>query len=141
TAGVDGFDAIIDSHDCQGADCPQIAPILDLEAAGLRQDGSIDQALAGAAADAGTNVTNMVGQANQALSDAGGNAAGDPGTDGGIGFEPGDGLLQGSSIVSVAGYLQAGQNNVGVSIAWNEIANTFSASIVDSTVEASGDTE
>ena len=30
---------------------------------------------------------------------------------------------------------------MGVSIAWNEIANTFSASIVDSTVEASGDTE
>ena len=41
----------------------------------------------------------------------------------------------------MAGNLQGGRGNLGLSFAWNEIGNEFSASIVDSIIEASGDTD
>ncbi len=42
----------------------------------------------------------------------------------------------GSSILSVAGVVQAGGNNVGISFNWNEINNNFESRIDDSTVAA-----
>ena len=80
TAGDAGLDAIIDSHDCEGAACPKIASFLDLTGAGLRQDGSIDQGIAAAAADAGSNASNTVSDANKVLADSGGNSSRQPGS-------------------------------------------------------------
>ncbi len=139
TAGIAGLDAMIDSHDCTGDECPELAPFLDYRGADLRADTEMikgAQSSADGAGDAANNATEDAGDAaSEAASDedSGKNdkSFGDP-------ADPleGDAPLNGSSIISVAGVAQGGGNNVGISFAWNDIANTFSATVSDSDVAA-----
>lgn len=47
--------------------------------------------------------------------------------------------MPGSSIISVAGVVQAGKgSNVGLSVVWNDISNQFSATVVDTYADVTG---
>ena len=126
TAGVADLDAIIDNRDCTGPDCPELVAFLDYKPAEIMADESMIDTAEDAARDAAEGADEAAG--------------GDVGAARRVGVGSGSGGSRGtgSSIIAAAGVVGVGGQNVGISSVWNEVSNTYEASIVDSPVTAGG---